>query len=114
MTNDLKERTRKFALDVIRLCAGLPQTQVMRIISGQLIRAATSVAANYRAACRGKSRADFINKLSTVEEEADESGFWLGILQDLSVKDPDLPRFMDEANQLTAIMVSSKKTVRRL
>lgn len=112
MTNDLKERTRKFALDVIRLCAGLPQTQVMRIISGQLIRAATSVAANYRAVCRGKSRADFINKLSTVEEEADESGFWLGILQDLGVKDPDLPRLLDEASQLTAIMVSSKKTAR--
>ena len=85
----------------------------MRILTGQLVRAATSVAANYRAACRGKSRADFINKLSTVEEEADESGFWLGMIQDLGVQDAELPRLMDEANQLTAIMVASKKTARR-
>jgi|SRR5579859_3560671 len=71
--NDLKARTKKFALDVIRLFAAFPGSAPFQIITRQLIRSATSVAANYRSACRGKSRADFINKLSIVEEEADES-----------------------------------------
>jgi len=110
---DLKHRTRRFALDVIRLCCVLPPRVEVQIISRQLIRAATSVAANYRAACRGKSKADFISKLATVEEEADESSFWLELLQELSVTgDLELPRLIDEAGQLVAIMVSSKKTAR--
>lgn len=110
---DLKHRTKRFALDVVRLCSVLPPRVEVQIISRQLIRAATSVAANYRSACRGKSKADFISKLATVEEEADESSFWLELLQELSVSDkPELPRLIDEAGQLVAIMVSSKKTAR--
>jgi four helix bundle protein len=116
--NDLKARTKKFALDIIRLCSGFPRSDEFRIITRQLMRSATSVAANYRSACRGKSKADFINKLSTVEEEADESAFWLEILTELDGKEnPDLKRLtneacQNEACQLVAIMVTSKKTAR--
>jgi four helix bundle protein len=70
---DLKARTKKFALDVVRACVTCPKRNEVLISTRQLMRAATSVAANYRSACRGKSKADFINKLSIVEEEADES-----------------------------------------
>ncbi len=77
MSEELKKRTKKFALDVIGLCAGFPQVLETRHAIGQVIRSSSSVAANYRSACRGKSKADFISKLGTVEEEADESGFWL-------------------------------------
>jgi four helix bundle protein len=72
MANDLKERTKRFALDTLRFCSGLPAKPDFRMIANQLMRAGTSVGANYRAACRSKSKADFINKLSIVEEEADE------------------------------------------
>ena len=121
MSNELKSRTKKFALDVIRLCAHLPQTLETRHAIGQVIRSSSSVAANYRSACRGKSKADFISKLGTVEEEADESGFWLEMLLDISqlgvVKFtaeslPDLRRLEDEADQLVAITVASRKTAR--
>ena len=111
--NDLKARTKKFALDVIRLCAVFPGSAQFQIITRQLMRSATSVASNYRSACRGKSRADFINKLSIVEEEADESLLWLEMLADLGRKqNEELRRLTDEASQLVAIMVSSKKTTR--
>jgi len=77
------------------------------------MRAATSVAANYRSACRGKSKPDFINKLSIVEEEADEAALWIEMLIELNVSNsPKLPRLLREANELVAIMVSSKKTAR--
>ncbi|MSR65349.1 MAG: four helix bundle protein [Verrucomicrobiae bacterium] len=121
MSDELKRWTKSFALDVIKLCAGLPQTLETRHILGQAIRSSSSVAANYRAACRGKSRADFISKLGTVEEEADESGFWLEMLRDISqlgiAKFPpgslqELQRLESEADELTAIMVSSRKTAR--
>ena len=79
---NLKLRTKKFALDVIKLFESLPKDPVSKVLGGQLIRAGTSVAANYRAACRAKSTADFISKLGNVEEEADESGFWLEMLVD--------------------------------
>ena len=110
--NDLQDRTKKFALDVIRLCTRLPQKQEYWIIGKQLIRSATSVGANYRSACRAKSKADFIAKLSIVEEEADESIYWLELLEELKVQDPELPRLKDEGNQLVAITVASKKTAR--
>ena len=111
--NDLKERTKKFALRVIRFCSSLPAKLEFQIIHRQLIRAATSVASNYRAACRGKSRADFINKLGIVEEEADESAFWLELLSELGLQaNRELKDLLDEANQLTKIMVTSKKTAR--
>ncbi len=111
--NDLKLRTKRFALDTIKFCSQLPNKAEFQVISRQLIRSATSVAANYRAVCRAKSKPDFINKLSIVEEEADESAFWLEMLAELRNGDKvELARLSDEASQLTAIMVSSKKTAR--
>jgi four helix bundle protein len=121
MSEELKKRTKKFALDVIKLCSGLPQSLETRHAIGQVIRSSSSTTANYRSACRAKSKADFISKLGTVEEEADESGFWLEMLRDISqlrvVKFepqslPELDRLEDEADQLVAITVASKKTAR--
>lgn len=121
MSEELKNRTKKFALAVIGLCAGLPHTLETRHAIGQVIRSSSSVAANYRSACRGKSKADFIAKLGTVEEEADESGFWLEMLRDIaelrSLKidaraSTELMRLLDEANQIVAITVTSRKTAR--
>ena len=84
-----------------------------KVISNQLLRAATSVGANYRAACRSKSKADFINKLSIVEEEADECGYWFELLEKLPATNHRvLACLRDEASQLVAIMVQSKKTAR--
>ena len=123
MSDELKNRTKKFALAVIGLCAGLPQTVETRHAIGQVIRSSSSVAANYRSACRGKSKADFIAKLGTVEEEADESGFWLEMLRDIAElrhlkvdarASTELTRLLDEANQLVAITVASRKTARGL
>ena len=76
----LKRRTKDLALRVIKLTESLPKTQTARVIGRQLLRSATSVAANYRAACRAKSTADFISKMGTVEEEADKSLFWMELL----------------------------------
>ena len=113
MTNDLKARTKRLAVDVIRFCSTLNIKSDVRFISNQLLRAATSVGANYRAACRSKSKADFINKLSIVEEEADESEYWFELLENLPVpRTPELLRLKDEAHQLVAIMIQSKKTGR--
>lgn len=122
MSEELKARTKAFALDVISVCTTLPQALETRHAIGQLIRSSSSVAANYRAACRGKSKADFISKLGTVEEEADESGFWLEMLRDIiqlrrlkvdARTSEELIRLLDEANQLVAITVASRKTARR-
>ncbi len=122
MSEELKNRTKRFALDVISVCAGLPQALETRHAIGQVIRSSSSIAANYRSACRGKSKADFISKLGTVEEEADESGFWLEMLRDIiqlrhlkiDIRTSDeLTRLLDEANQLVAITVASRKTARR-
>ena len=110
---DLKARTKKFALDVVRWCVNCPKRDELLIITRQLMRAATSVAANYRAACRAKSKPDFINKLSIVEEEADESALWLEMLIELDFTGHgEGPGLLREANELVAIMVSSKKTAR--
>ncbi len=122
MSNEqLKQRTKKFALDVIKVCHQLPQMFETRHAISQVIRSSSSVAANYRSACRGKSKADFISKLGTVEEEADESGFWLEMLREISQLGvarflpadlQELARLEDEANQLVAITVASRKTAR--
>ena len=113
MTNNLKERTKRFATDVIRFCSTLPAKPEFRVISNQLMRAGTSVGANYRAACRSKSKADFINKLSIVEEEADEAGYWFELLENFPLPNQtELTRLNSEASQLVAIMVQSKKTAR--
>src|SRR5205809_7655746 len=112
MSEELKQRTKKFALDVINVCHELPQTFETRHAIGQVIRSCSAVAANYRSACRGKSKADFISKLGTVEEEADESGFWLEMLRDIAElrhlkieasTSKELARLLDESSQLVAI-----------
>ncbi|HZL13350.1 MAG TPA: four helix bundle protein [Verrucomicrobiae bacterium] len=111
--NDLKPRTKKFALDVILYSRKLPRGDEFIVIKRQLIRSATSVAANYRATQRAKSKADFINKMGTVEEEADESLFWLECLAELATNEhAELKRLLKEANELTAIFVASRKRAR--
>jgi len=110
---ELKVRTKQFALRVMKLINALPKTIAGRTVADQLMRAASSVGANYRAACRGRSTAEFISKLSIVVEEADESCYWLELIMDgeLLPKDQviDLHR---EANEITAIMTASRKTAR--
>ncbi len=108
---DLKMRTKRFALDVIELISKLPKTTEGRVVGNQLIRSGTSVGANYRAACRGKSKADFIAKLGIVEEEADESCYWLEIIIEGEILSlPEVEPLLKEANEITAIIVSSRKT----
>ena len=110
---DLKLRTKQFALRVIRLSGAMPRTVAGDVLSRQIVRSATSVAANYRSACRAKSRADFIAKMGIVEEEADESGFWLELIAEtemLAVAKTEA--LLREANELTAIAVASIRTAR--
>ena len=109
--SELKLRTKRFALRVMKLVAALPQDAVGRPIGNQLIRSATSVGANYRAACRGRSKAEFASNLNIVIEESDESCYWLELIieGELLPKEKVEP-LLDEANQRTAIMVASRKT----
>mgnify|MGYP001567028879 FL=1 len=110
---ELKNRTKQFALRVIKLTNVLPNTELGRIIKNQLLRCSTSVASNYRAVCRSRSILDFISKLSVVEEEADESAFWLEIIIECSLIKKELVEpLLKEANEIVAIMVSAKKTSR--
>lgn len=114
MNNDeLKARTKEFALRVIRMSDALPKKMAAQVLGRQLVRSATSVAANYRSACRAKSRADFISKMGTVEEEADESALWLELIGDAEImKRERIFGLLDEANALTAIAVKSIRTAR--
>jgi four helix bundle protein len=110
---DMKRRTKDFALRIIRLVAALPRNVVADVIGRQLVRSGTSVAANYRAACRAKSRADFVAKMGTVEEEADETAFWIDILAEAGlVPRPKLDALLKEADEITAIVVASIRTTR--
>ena len=112
-SDDLKKRTKQFGLRIIRLVESLPNSQTATVIGKQLLRCATSVGANYRAACRGRSKADFIAKLGIVEEEADESIYWLEMLVEAKVVEPNLvAELLAEANELTAIIVSSRITAK--
>jgi four helix bundle protein len=111
---ELQRRTKQFALRVMKLVDALPKTTSARAVGGQLVRAGTSVAANYRAACKGRSKAEFISKLGTVEEEADESAFWMELLiEGELMKDAKVQPLHDEAVQLTAIMAASRITASR-
>ncbi len=113
-TNDLLDRTKQFALATIKFCEGLPKDETCRILSRQLLRAGTSVGANYRAAHRAKSKADFISKMGTVLEEADESAYWIELLSDAGKVDSNTSVPVHrEANELVAICVSSINTARR-
>lgn len=114
MNENLSVRTKKFALSVIKFVETLPRGRTADIIGKQLIRSGTSVGANYRAACRAKSPADFISKMGTVEEETDEVIYWLELLIESSIaKSNEVESLMKEANELLAITVSSIKTARR-
>jgi len=110
---ELKKRTKDFALRIIKLVEYLPRTKTADVIGRQLLRSATSVGANYRAACRARSRADFVSKICVVEEEADESAYWLEILIEAKITDDhDITSLLGEANELTAIFTASGRTVK--
>ena len=115
MNNEnLKLRTKQFALRVIKLVESLPRDETSRILGRQLLRAGTSVGANYRAACRSKSVADFISKMGTVEEEADESCYWMELLAEAGkIKAVKTSALLQEGNDLTAIAISSINTARK-
>ncbi len=109
---DLKQRTKAFALRVLKLVDTLPDSRSGRILAGQLGRSGTSVGANYRAACRSRSPAEMISKISVVEEEADESAFWMELTVDHGLLPTDkVASLLQEAGELTAIMVASRKTM---
>lgn len=110
---EMKNRTKAFANRVVKLCSSLPKDWVAQTLGKQLLRAGTSVGANYRAVCRAKSSADFINKLRIVEEECDESLFWMELLVDNNLVKPALLAcLMQEADEILAIVVASAKTAR--
>ena len=111
---DMKKRTKLFGLDIIRLVDNIGNSLAARVIGGQLIRAATSVGANYRAACRGRSKREFIAKLGIVEEEANESAYWMEMLVDSGmVTETKVRRLINEANELVAITAASYMTAKR-
>lgn len=109
--SELKQRTKVFSLRVMKLVAALPKSVQGRAIGNQLIRSGTSVGANYRAACRGRSKPEFIAKLGIVEEEADESAFWMELIIESGLMEKNrVESLLNEANQLVAIMTSSRKS----
>jgi four helix bundle protein len=102
--NDLQSRTKKFAIDIISYTDSLPKNSVFYIIGNQLLRSGTSIGANYRASLRAKSKADFIYKVKIVEEEADETCYWLELILESDIKIPAKTEILwKEANELTAI-----------
>jgi four helix bundle protein len=111
--NNLKLRTQKFALGIINLTKTMDNSQTSKVISNQLLRAATSVGANYRAACRARSKADFISKITIVEEEADECVYWLELIEMAKIlTDNKVEPLKKEAIELTAIFTASGKTAK--
>jgi four helix bundle protein len=112
--DDLKKRTKQFALRILKLVGALPNNIQGRAIANQLVRAGTAVPANYRAACRGRSKAEFIAKLGTVEEEADESAFWMElIIEGGLLKEKVVESLLAEAYELTKIMARSRISASR-
>ncbi len=107
----LQNRTKSFAIRVFKMAEKLPKSKGTEVIAYQLIKASTSVAANYRVVCRAKSKADFINKLKIVEEESDESLFWLEFIADLElIHKKLLTNLIKEANELVSIFIAAIKT----
>jgi four helix bundle protein len=112
---EMKARTRCFALRIIRLAENLPDTSTAKAIRHQMIRCGSSVGANYRAAFRAKSKPDFVSKMGNVEEEADETIYWMELLIDAEiVKRPRIADLLDEADQILWIVISSIKTAKGL
>ena len=113
-TQKLKERTFEFGIRVVRAVESLPKSDAARELGRQLLRAGTSVGANYRAAARARSRVDFIAKLGIVEEECDESAYWMEVIIALKLlKVARVEKLQAEANELLAIIVASIRTARR-
>jgi four helix bundle protein len=113
MQEQLKLRTKQIGLEVIKLIDELPSKPSAWAIAKQIVRSSTSVGANYRAACRAKSTADFINKLKIVEEETDETQYWLEILEESGLVQSDRIEFIKkEVNEILSIVVSSIKTLK--
>ena len=114
MRNEIIVRMKKLGLEIIRLVDSLPKTQTAGILGKQIVRSSTSIGANYRAACRARSRADFISKVAIAEEGCDETQYWLELLHESgSVGDDEFRRLHGEADQLTAILVASGKTAKQ-
>jgi four helix bundle protein len=110
----MKQRTKDFAKEIITLCRKLPKNREGNLIGNQIFRSGTSVAANYRSACRAKSKPDFIAKLSIVEEEADETLFWLELIKETPIlQTPEIDVLMKENDEIISIIVSSIKTARK-
>ncbi|HBO84416.1 MAG: hypothetical protein A2073_07700 [Deltaproteobacteria bacterium GWC2_42_11] len=112
--NNLRKRTKEFAKRIIELCRVLPDNREGRLIGNQIFRSGTSVAANYRAACRARSGADFISKMGIIEEEADETQFWLEMIKEMNiiVDKPLLDSLIKESDELVAIVITSIKIAR--
>ncbi len=111
--SQFKERTKQVALRIIRVVEALPTTRTADVIGRQLLRSGTSIGANYRAACRGRSAADMTAKLAIVEEEADESLYWLELLVDAGIlRASRLKKLSDEIDEILAMVVASQKTLR--
>jgi four helix bundle protein len=109
----LKQRTKQFALRIIRLVSLLPKNIEGQSIGNQLVRCGTSVGANYRSACRARSKAEFIARLGIVEEEADESAFWMELIIESGLLEKQfVDPLLKEANELVAIMVASRKSAK--
>jgi len=107
-----RNRTKKFVVDNIKLCRSLPKTEEARIIGKQLLRSSSSVGANYRAACRARSQAEFHSKISIVVEEADESIFWMEVMIEAEViQKPQIITLMNEANEILKVTASARKTI---
>ena len=112
--DELKLRSKTFAVRVVKLCRALPHSNETRVVEMQVLRSATSVAANYRAACRARSHADFISKIGIVVEECDETVFWLELLVDLEIFPPvRVQPLLVEANELLAIFAASQITAKQ-
>lgn len=112
--NELTERRMDFAVRVLKMVDALPKTTAGRTVGGQIARSSTSVAANYRAALRAKSDADFINKITTVLEEADESGFWIELAERAELLPPKrLKALLQESEELTKIFNATRSTTKR-
>ena len=111
-TNELKLRTKNFSLTIIDLVEKLPNSISVRVVANQIVKSGTSVGANYRAVCRARSEREFVSKMNIVLEEADETLFWIEIIMDKQwINKPELEVIWKEGNELTAIFVSSLKTV---
>lgn len=110
---ELRDRTKQFAIRIVRLFRSWPKTAEAQVIGRQLLRSATAIAANYRAACRARSRAEWVAKMGVVVEEADETLLWLELLVEIGIVKPErMKLLLLEANELLAIFSSSRHTAR--